>query len=115
MKGRIAYIALLFLCTVNCSREAKPPGILSRQEMTNLMVDLYLAEAKLSTANISRDSASHLFRPFEDSLLKRRGISDSLLKQNYSYYLDHPKEMEMILDALIDTLSLREQRLSTSP
>lgn len=81
----------------------------------NLMVDVYLAEARISSVQISRDSAIKLFYPYEDSLVTRKGLSDSLLMVNYQYYLQRPKELESILDAVIDTLNLREQRIKDQP
>lgn len=100
---------------VRCGVEKKPEGLLSHDQMVNLMVNVYLAEARLSTKGISRDSAAKLFAPYEAKLLEDRGLSDSVLRANYSYYLERPKELEIILDAVIDTLSLREQRPDPRP
>jgi len=48
-------------------------------------------------------------------LLQAKGIPDSILKKTYSYYLAHPKELEQVYDAVIDTLVLRDQRIKKSP
>lgn len=113
--GRLKYGLLLVLALVQCKEEEKPEGLLPKEEMINLMVDVYLAEARISILSIPRDSAVQLFYPYEDSLLRKRGLSDSLLMANYQYYLGKPKELESILDAVIDTLNLREQRLKDQP
>lgn len=102
------------LLLLGCGNEEKPEGLLNQDEMVSLMVDVYLAEARISTTGISRDSASKLFEPYESALLAKRGITDSILQANYAYYLQEPDELEKILDAVIDTLNLREQR-STKP
>lgn len=117
MKGRIKYLSLaVVLCLTRCgNEEKKPEGLLNKQEMVALMVEVYLAEAKISVNNISRDSAAKLFGPFEESILAERGMVDSTLKANYSYYLQKPVELESILDAVIDTLNLREQRTTDQP
>ena len=44
------------------------------------------------------------------NFLRLVNLPDSSLKKTYQYYGDHPKEMEEVYDALIDSLSLREQR-----
>lgn len=107
----VKYILLmLVLMLAQCGDEKKPKGLLTQDQMVSLMVDVYLAEARLSAKGISRDSASKLFAPFEKKLLTQKGLTDSVLKANYTYYLERPKELEIILDAVIDTLSLREQR-----
>lgn len=83
--------------------------------MSSLLVDLYIAESRITISRIPRDSAYLVLKPYEDSVLYRRGITDSTLKKSYAYYLEHPKVMEQILDAVIDTLSLREQRAGSQP
>lgn len=110
--GWIKYVCIMLLCGLTqCRDTTKPEGLLSQQEMVNLMVDVYLAEARISSTQIPRDSAIQLFYPYEDSLLSEKGLSDSVLMANYQYYMLHPQEMEVILDAVIDTLNLREQRM----
>jgi len=59
---------------------------------------------------IQRDSAMKLFLPFEQSVMKKRKISDETLSKTYRYYLEHPVEFEKVYDAVIDTLSLRAKR-----
>ena len=83
--------------------------------MVDFMIDIYLAEARTTLLPVNRDSAYRLFLPYQDSLMRKRGISDSTLKQAYSYYLRHPTEFEAIYDAVIDSLSLREQRVRVAP
>lgn len=103
------------LLAVGCRGQSAPEGILSKSEMSSLLVDLYIAESRITISRIPRDSAYLVLKPYEDSVLYRRGITDSTLKKSYAYYLEHPKVMEQILDAVIDTLSLREQRAGSQP
>lgn len=113
MIGWIKYTAFIFiLIFTQCTKEKKPEGLLSEAEMISLMVEMYIAEGKITMSRITRDSAAILFDPYEEALLSKRGLSDSLLKANYDYYLQKPNELERILDAVIDTLSLREQRFA---
>ncbi len=106
---------LLVVVFLSCGRDRKPADILSREEMASVMVDIYLAEARLNTSLMKRDSASQVFRPYEHKLLLQRGLQDSILKKSYLYYLDHSTELEKIYDSVIDTLSLREQRAKALP
>jgi hypothetical protein len=107
----LSLILLLFSLGSSCKKEKKPTDILSQEEMAALMVEVYLAEARITGALLPRDSGTGVFRPFEKKLLEGRGIPDSVLKKTYSYYLAHPTELEKIYDSVIDTLSLREQKL----
>ncbi len=108
----LALVVILLLSTVvSCKKEKQPQGILSRPEMVDWMIDIYLAEARLQLMSLGHDSAYKLFVPFQDSLLRKKSLQDSVLKKSYQYYLDHPSELEVVYDAVIDSLSLREQRL----
>lgn len=100
---------------LSCGKEKKPANILSHEEMAGVIVDVYLAEARLNGMLMKRDSAKQVFKPFEERLLSKKGIQDSTLKKSYQYYLDHSDELEQIYDSVIDTLSLREQRAKIHP
>ncbi len=106
---------LLLASLVSCTQEKKEQAPLDRDQMTNLLIDIYLAEARTTLLPVSRDSAYRLFLPHQDSLMRSNGIADSTLKKAYSYYLRHPTEFEAIYDAVIDSLSLREQRIRENP
>jgi len=105
----------LFLGWVGCSSPKRPEGVLTQAQLSALFLDIYLAEARLQQLPVAKDSSVRFFVPFEEKLLKSKGISDSALRQTYSYYLAHPKELEQVYDALIDTLVLRDQRLAHGP
>lgn len=79
------------------------------------MVELYLAEARVTGYNIVRDSAMKYFSPFEEKLKAKHGVSDSTLRKTYQYYIGHSEELEKIYDSVIDTLSLREQKERSKP
>jgi Domain of unknown function (DUF4296) len=97
-----------------CQNDKEPEGVLSKEQLSALFVEFYLAEARLGNGTVVRDSALQLFLPFEESFLKEKGVSDSVLRKTYTYYFSNPSKLEQIYDAVIDTLSLREQR-ATEP
>ena len=100
------------LSVYSCKNAGRPADVLSQEEMADLLVEFYIAEGKLNTSPIGRDSAMKLFLPFEQSVMKKRNLSDERLSKTYRYYLDHPVEFEKVYDAVIDTLSLRETRVN---
>jgi len=115
---RGACFFLLLAIISSCQKEKKPSGIMSHEEMAAVIVDIYLAEARLNGSLMVRDSARQVFKPYEDKLMLQKGVNDSILKKSYQYYLDHSTELEKIYDSVIDTLALREQtakRLPTTP
>jgi hypothetical protein len=111
--------ALLLLITlfgsVSCQPKKAEVPPLSRDQMVGLMMEIYLAEARTSLIPAPKDSSYRLFLAYQDTLMHRRGVSDSTLRKAYAYYLEHPAELEAIYDAIIDSLSLKEQRLREAP
>jgi hypothetical protein len=95
------------------SKEAKVE-ILPQDQLVAIMIEFYLAEARLGNLSIKQDSAKMLFIPFEESVLKKYGVSDSVLNKTYQYYFDHPSEMEKIYEVVLDSLSLRERKATSA-
>lgn len=111
---RIICLFILTL-TVACQKNEKPQEVLSQAQLSALLVEVYLAEARLDMVSKPKDTTIKYFIPFEEKLLQRLGVPDSVLRKTYAYYLDHPKELEQVYDSVIDTLTLREQRSRLAP
>ena len=105
----VTFFITLFL-TLSCGTEPAKTAPLTRDEMINLMLKVYLAEARTSMLAMPKDTAYRLFLVRQDSIMRHFDISDSTLRNAYSYYLERPAELEAIYDAIIDSLTLREQR-----
>ena len=94
--------------------EDKPEGILSRAEMVSIMEGIYIAEEKVNHLALGRDSAKIVFKAMEDKVFENAAVTDSVFKRSFDYYMEHPREMELIYTALVDSLQLREQRAPLS-
>ncbi len=108
-------IVFLFAGIVSCGSPKKPQEVLTQPQLAALLVDIYMAEARLDKLAIAKDSSIRFFIPFEQKMLQAKGIPDSILRKTYSYYLANPKELEHVYDSVIDTLALREQLLTSGP
>lgn len=114
ISGKIIILPLAAgLLIASCSMEKAQEDILPKDELVTIMIEFYLAESRLSKLSIPQDSATKLFIPFEESVLKKYGVSDSVLNKTYQYYFDHPIEMEKIYEIVLDSLSLRERKSSS--
>lgn len=82
--------------------------------MVKIMEELYVAEEKVNHLSLSRDSAIEVFSVLKVKVFQDAVKSDTLFKKSLDYYMERPKELELIYTALVDTLHLREQR-SPSP
>lgn len=115
LKNIIFFFLAAALSLTGCKKNELPKGVLDKAQMTSMLVEVYLAEARLTSYPITNDSSFRLYKPFEESLFRKMGISDSTVSKSYRYYFEHPRELEAIYDAVIDSLSLREQKTRTSP
>lgn len=103
------------LAWMNACAEKAPEGILSKEEMVQVMEELYIAEEKVNHLSLSRDSSKQVATFMQSRVFENAAVDDTLFKRSFDYYMEHPKEMELIYTALVDTLQLREQRVPYRP
>lgn len=108
--SRISLTILIIGMLGACQKEKRPVGVLSPRELTKVMMELYLAEARANGQGMVKDSVMKYFKPAEQKLLGREGVSDSIMRITYQYYIERPEEFEKIYDSVIDSLSLLEQK-----
>ena len=110
-----SYLVLAALAWMASCAEKAPEGILSKQEMVQVMEELYIVEEKINHLSLSRDSAKEVFTVIEKKVFENAAVQDTVFRKSFDYYMEHPKEMELIYTALVDTLQLREQRATFRP
>lgn len=104
-------VVVLFF-TASCGDNLPENGaVLTHGQMTKALIELYLAEQKVNRFGLPRDSAERHFQRLRPVIFEKLGVGDTLFKKSFDYYMDHPKEMELIYTAIVDSLSLMEQRL----
>lgn len=79
--------------------------------MVKVMSELYLAEQKVSSLGVPRDSLKQVFDVMKDKILKKNGTTDPAFKRSLKHYMDQPKAFEELYTALIDSLNLHEQQM----
>jgi hypothetical protein len=105
--GIFLSLALVFSCG---QADQKPDDILSQEEMVKVLAEIYIAEEKVNSLALSRDSAAQVFDLVQDRVFSDTGVPDSVFKKSIDYYTDRPQELEKIYGVLVDSLQLREQR-----
>ncbi|MCS6824471.1 MAG: DUF4296 domain-containing protein [Cytophagaceae bacterium] len=104
------FIVFLFLLACNEHDEQPPPGILSKEKMITVLIDIYLTESAISLKNITRDSSVALYSLYEKEIFKKHNISDSVFYRSREFYYNHPKMYYSIYESLVDSLSMRQAR-----
>jgi hypothetical protein len=105
-------IFLGFVFLLSCGRRDTPPGVLSREKMAQVLGEVHIAEEKVKRMNIGVDSSIIVVNELTQRVFDSLSVSDSVFKRSLAYYWDHPKEMDDVYASLVDSLNLREQKLS---
>jgi len=106
---KLTYI-IAILTILSCSgKEDRPKGILAPEKMAIVLSDIYLAEHKASSIGLTEDSSKVVLHHYELKIFEEHNTNDSIYKESFKYYLDHPDKLESVYDIVIDTISLREQ------
>jgi hypothetical protein len=109
--GIFLSLALVFSCG---KADKKPDGLLSQEEMVKVLAEIYIAEEKVNSLALSRDSAAQVFDLVRERVFSTTGVPDSVFRRSLDYYTDRPQKLEKIYAVLIDSLQLREQRATRS-
>ncbi|WP_190300383.1 DUF4296 domain-containing protein [Rufibacter hautae] len=104
---------MLPLALLSCTPEPeKPADLISEQKMTRIMIDVHLTEAAIGRTITHYDSSRVAYREAHKLILKRHAVSDSAFKHSYDFYLSNPAQMDKIYEVVLDSLSLREAKLT---
>ncbi len=115
LRRALLVIVLPGIVVMGCSRAVeRPAGILSEQEMVKVLMEIYINEEKVNRLSLRQDSALVVFDRFESKTYQKVGVTDSVFQRSLDYYFGHPRELQAIYSAVVDSLQLREQRVTTS-
>ena len=85
----------LFAGAMSCA-ERPPEGILSKQQMVQVMEELYIAEEKVNHLALRRDSAKIVASAMTAKVFEKAAVGDSIFRKSFDYYMERPREMELI-------------------
>ena len=107
-------VCMLMLCYSCSDSDRNDKEILTKEQMVKALTEIYIAEQKVNRLGVARDSAEREFGRFKQHVFEKMDVQDSVFKRSFNYYMDRPREMEFIFTALVDSLSLMEQRIESS-
>lgn len=111
---KVFLILALFACTFCSKKKAQnPKDLYAMEQVATFLKDLYILETKLKELKLDDDSAKVVFAYYEDELLKKHNMTDSLYRKSFKYYMHDIKGLTEIYEIIADSLSL-EERLATS-
>ncbi|MGB3587805.1 MAG: DUF4296 domain-containing protein [Tunicatimonas sp.] len=110
MRYQYIFLSLCLLLGACKSSEQpieRPTDLLDKSIMTSILIDLHLAEAKMSyTGSRNADSIEIIYRNYEYAIFEDHKVTDSVYFRSYEYYLDQMEVMEQIYSAVVDSLSV---------
>lgn len=107
----LSTIILLAVLFGDCSgKQEIPDGLLSKQEMTRVMIQVHLLEAKIGRLGLRHDSAKVVYKHFEVELLKELKIDTGDFAASFEYYATQPEMFTKIYNAVVDSLIEMESR-----
>jgi hypothetical protein len=107
----LSTIILLAVLFGDCSgKQEIPDGLLDKKEMTHVMIQIHLLEAKVGRLGLRTDSAKQVYKHFELALLKELNIDTSRFNESFSYYSKKPEVFTKIYNAVVDSLLEMESR-----
>ncbi len=109
--SRAIAVVVSFALVACGSRSDKPKDLLTKSQMVHTMTDLYLTEQRVVSLGVFRDSSMRIFGELSPKVFREAGTTDTIFRQSLNYYMAHPKDLEEIFNALIDSLNLREQKM----
>ena len=106
--NRIIAAFLFSVLLVSCDSGAPPSGILSEDQMVNILIDIQLTEGMVSAIPIPYDSSQILYSLMEKDVFFKHGVQDSVFVNSLLFYLEDAKKMDEIYTRVIDSLVVRE-------
>lgn len=108
----INIVALFSLLIVgSCSSDKRPDDVLSEAQMSSFLLDIYKAESGLAELRLNRDTTIAIFKEYESFLYEKHQVETEVYMKSLTYYYDHPDQLELVYDIIIDSLTLRESKI----
>jgi hypothetical protein len=107
------FLALIFLGA--CGNNT-PDGVIERDKMVNLMIDLHIVDGTLY--NIDAPSADSLYKHGSDryvKLFKRHHTDSAQFKKSLKYYTQHPETFTAMYTQISDRLQAKNDSVSKRP
>jgi hypothetical protein len=104
------FCLLLSACNSDKDQQLPTAGLLPKEKMVSILIDIHIAESKLMQRNISPDSTEIYFKAYKEEIYKKHGVTRKDFEENYKYYMDNIQQMDAIYAIVVDSLSLKESR-----
>lgn len=112
MMKKIYLITIILATFLSCSTEKElPEGILNKEQMVDLMVDVEIAQAKLKFEFASEGKTPNYTEEYSRVFQKHK-LTKNRFIQNVDYYCSEPMLMRKVYDKVIVELTEKQAELN---
>jgi hypothetical protein len=105
-------ILLLSCYHENHPKVDTPEHLISRDDMVNVLTDIYVTEGILTYHRMNQESTDEISTNYYKKVFQEHQITHRILKDNLRYYNSSPEEMEEILDEVLAKLSKMQAEIT---
>ncbi len=102
-------IALLAVC-FSCQNNNVPDGVIAKDKMTKILIEIHNLEAKIAVQNMPADSSKMYYYKLQGEIFKSYQTDSSQFNKSFKYYLGQGTAFDNIYAAVVDSLSLQEAK-----
>lgn len=101
-------LILAFGCT---KKNNNPPeGVLNREEMAKVMMEVHILESKIYKLYLKKDSADKLYKHYEQMLFDSLKVDEEQFDNSLEYYYSgNLKEMHKVYEIVVDSLLAKQK------
>lgn len=114
---RIFNLLVLGLLLVGCAPEKPqaPSDLLPKDKMVEVLIDLYKAEATVSTQHLPKDEAMNAYSKLEGGVYTKNEIDSATFNKSYAYYLKEDVQgAAAIQKEVVEKLKTIKEELTSS-
>ncbi|OHX67129.1 DUF4296 domain-containing protein [Flammeovirga pacifica] len=113
---RILNVLALGLILVSCAPKQQaeaPADLLSKDIVINVLIDLYKAEATVSTQHLPKDEAMNAYIALQDNIYTKNNVDSAAFNKSYNFYLkNRVEEAAEIQKTVVERLKEEKEELS---
>ncbi len=109
-------VALLALWLSACgSAPSENTKLLTKQQMTNILIDLHIVETSVAQRSYQGDSVMYVYNAAMNQVYQNHQTDSLQVDMSYRYYIQKPTLMDGIYEKVIDSLSILEALSRNTP
>ena len=89
-----------------------PEGVIRQDKMTQVLIDLHIAESKVNSLSLNADSTGCLIDILTQRVLEEHELDHETYLRSYNFYMNDIRMMESVYGRVVDSLSLRYELLN---